>query len=270
MKPLIFLIFSFADFNIKKMAYCLMRDTLPSWEHSATYVPLALLVGTGVTMMFPAGRKKLKKRWEVFTSPNHANPLNQGPFHYRTFEEEKRQSSQSDKGVHFTTAFLMYRPMSIFFQYAINGISRLVPSVKPSPVVTKTARYFGAMGTFLFGWMEEYVDGFEKDEGFSVCDMIANTAGLIFAVIKEKGYLQNLYFFATIHRPPSWWKYHFWLYMPSWEFTVYYDLTPHIYKNERKKRKFIRWYDKHFMYNPFLGKFRFTGIYEITVPWQRK
>ncbi len=261
---------SFYSISPPGLLRSLMNDTLPGWKHSATYLPLVVLTATGITMMFPAGREKFKTRWEVFTSPNHANPLNQGPFHYRTFEEEKAQNSQSDKGVHFTTAFLMYRPMSIFFQYTINGISRIIPFVHPSPVITRTARVLGALGTYFFGWMEEYVDGFEKDEGFSMYDMAANTAGLAYAIVKESGHLRNLYFFATVHRPPSSWKYHFWLHMPSWEFMVYYDLMPYFYKIEGKKRKFLRWYDTHFVYNPFLGKLHFKGAYEITVPWQRK
>ena len=270
MKIFLCIVLTFPEIRLSSIPHVLVNDTLPGWRHSGTYLPVAILTATGVAMMFPAGREKFKKRWEVFTSPNHANPLNQGPFHYRTFEDEKAQNSQGDKGVHFTTAFLMYRPMSVFFQYAINGFSRFMPFIEASPVVTNTAKYLGVMGTFFFGWMEEYVDGFEKDEGFSMYDMVANTAGLLFAVLKEKGYLENLYFFAIIHRPPSDWKYHFWLHMPSWEFMFYYDLVPYLHRDAWKKRKLLRWYDSHFVYNPFTGKFRFRGVYEITVPWQRK
>ncbi len=254
---------------LRNPVFVLMQDTLPGWNHAETYLPLTLVTAVSITMMFPAGREKFKTRWEVFTSPNHANPLNQGPFHYRTFEEEKLQNSQGDKGVHFSTAFLMYRPMSIFFQYTINGLSRILPFIKPSPVLTRSARVMGMAGTLFFGWMEEYVDGFEKDEGFSMYDMMANLSGLTFALLKEKGYLENLYFFGTVHRPPPDWKYHFWLCMPAWEFTVYYDFMPYIDKRVQKDRKLLRWYDRHFVYNPFLRKLRFNGFYEINVPWQR-
>ena len=245
------------------------QDTLPGWDHAATYVPLSLLASLGITMMFPAGREKLKTRWEVFTSPNHANPLNQGPFHYRTLKEEEKQGTQCDKGVHFMTAYLMYRPMSIFFQYALNGFSKVIPEIEPSCTLTPTAKVLGFSTDLFFGWMEEYVDGFEKDEGFSPYDMAANISGLLFAWVKERGYLQNLYFFSSIHRPPPYWKYHFWLSMGSWEFTMYYDLSSLLDKNAYKQKKFIRWYERHFAFNPFLKKLRFHGEYEVSVSWQR-
>ncbi len=247
----------------------LMTDTLPGWDRAATYLPLTVFTAVGITMMFPAGREKFKTRWEVFTSPNHANPLNQGPFHYSTWAKEKKQGTQCDKGVHFMTAYLLYRPLSIFFQYTINGLSRIIPWLEPSPVLTPPAKFMGFAGDFFFGWMEEYVDGFEKDEGFSPYDMIANVSGLAFALLKEKGYFENLYFFATIHRPPPNWKYHFWLSMGSWEFTLYYDMSGLLDKGALKNRKIVRWYERHFAYNPFLKKLRFNGEYEVSVSWQR-
>ncbi len=241
---------------------------LPGWDKAFVYVPLFTGVSLLAVMSVPDGRRKLKTRWEVFTSPNHASPLNEGAFHFTSFQHEKAQETQADKGVHFSTAFMMYRPMYIFYQYLLNGLYKVISPSRMSMHVTHTAKYAALVTDFLFGLNEEYVDGFEKDEGFSMYDMTANISGLIFSVLRDNHMLGHLYVHFNVHRPSPAWKYHFWLCMPSYEFTAYYDLS-YLLDRTDKKSRFIREYSDVFPYDPFLKKLSGQHTPEICCEHQR-
>lgn len=236
---------------------------LPQCARLSGYFTALTLGSIAVTLAVPDGRKKLKTRWEVFTSPNHASPLNQGPFHFRTYEEEKNQSSQGDKGVHFLTAYTLVNPLSVFFEYfyQVLGVN------EPRSYVTGRAYWTAVFVDFLFGFSEEYVDAFEKDEGFSIYDMIANITGLGFSILKKYGYLNNVDFFWAIHRPPSGWKYHFWLNMPSYEFTIRIDLSPYIF-GEKTDWETFKWWRRYIAY---VGSVRFfmQSMYIYGPEWRR-
>jgi len=236
---------------------------LPECARFSGYFTALSLGSIAVTLMIPDGRRKLKKRWEVFTSPNHANPLNQGPFHFRRYDEEKNQVSQGDKGVHFLTAYALVNPLSLFFEYfyQIIGIN------EPVGYVTERAYWTAVFADFLFGFSEEYVDAFEKDEGFSIYDLMANIAGLGFSILKKYGYLSSIDFFWAIHRPPSTWKYHFWLNMPSYEFTIRIDLSPYLF-GEKADWETFKWWRRYIAY---VGSVRFfmQNMYKHGPEWRR-
>jgi len=82
----------------------------------------AILITSTVIVINPDARKKFKERWELITSPNHASPLNQGEFHFRTLTEERNQDTQADKGVHFLYHYLPVKPLSILCEYFIDGL----------------------------------------------------------------------------------------------------------------------------------------------------
>lgn len=235
---------------------------LPQKSRANVIVTNSILIGTAIAVVNPEARRKFKERWELITSPNHASPLNQGPFHFRTFEEEKDQDTQADKGVHFLYHYLPVKPLSFLCEYIIDGLPfGIGQSKRKERWVSDEAFYLSTAIVFFGGFFEEYVDGKEKDEGFSVLDFVANGAGSAYAIMKHNGYFDNLYIFWSYRSPPDDWKWPKWDYMPGFEFRVVFDMSSFLFKEEKKQPTLFKWWSDNVGYIPDVERFGTTLPY---------
>lgn len=220
------------------------RDfVLPQKSKANLIVTNSILIASTVAIVQPDMRKKFKDRWELITSPNHASPLNQGPFRFTTLEEELNQDTQSDRGVHFLYHYLPVKPLSFLCEYLIDGLP-FIPAKKRTQEdwVSDEAYYLATALVFAGGLFEEYVDGKEIDEGFSTIDLFANGCGSLYAIMKHKGYFENVYIYWSYRAPPETWEWPTWDYMPGFEFQVVFDLSSIIFKDKRKAPSAFTWW----------------------------
>jgi hypothetical protein len=235
------------------------RFALPQKSHANIIVTNSLLAATAIALINPDARKKFKDRWELITSPNHASALNQGPFHFRTLEEERSQDTQADKGVHFMYHYLPVKPVSFLCEYLIDGLPFLPGDRgKREDWITDEAFYLATFLVFAGGFFEEYVDGKERDEGFSIGDFVANSSGSVYAILKHNGLLKNVCIYWSYRAPPDDWEWPRWDYMPGFEFQVVIDLSPFIFNNERKAPNIFYWWTENISYLPNLDEFGTT------------
>ena len=232
---------------------------LPQKSKASIIVTNSLLIATAVAVVNPESRRKFKERWELITSPNHASPLNQGPFHFRTLEEERKQDTQADKGVHFLYHYLPVKPLSFFCEYLIDGLPFVSETRRnQEDWVSDEAYYLAAALVFAGGFFEEFVDGKELDEGFSILDFIANGSGTIYAVMKHNGLLENVYIYWSYKSPPDTWEWPKWDYMPGFEFQVVFDLSSLIFKEKRDVPPLFTWWTENIGYVAEVNEFGTT------------
>ncbi len=240
---------------------------LPQKSHANLIVTNGLLLATGIIAVNPDARKKFKERWELITSPNHASPLNQGSFHFRTLAEEREQDTQADKGVHFTYHYLPVKPVSFICEYLIDGLPFVsADRRKKEDWISDEAFYLAAFLIFSGGFFEEYIDGKELDEGFSIGDFIANSTGSAYAILKHKGYLKDVYIYWSYRAPPADWEWPRWDYMPGFEFRVVYDLSPLIFKAERRAPEVFYWWTENIAYLPNVNEFGYSQPHKSPGP----
>jgi hypothetical protein len=229
---------------------------LPQKSRANVIVTNGLLLAAGIVAVNPSARKKFKDRWELITSPNHASPLNQGPFHFRTLDEERSQNTQADKGVHFAYHYLPVKPISFVCEYLIDGLPFIADErAKQEEWVSDEAFYLATILVFAGGFFEEYVDGKEIDEGFSIGDFIANSAGSIYAVLKHEGLCENVYMYWSYRAPQDDWQWPWWDYMPGFEFRAIFDLSPLLFKKEREAPELFYWWTENLGYLPDVDGF---------------
>jgi hypothetical protein len=222
---------------------------LPQKSRANLIVTNTLLIASAVAVINPYTRKKFKDRWELITSPNHASPLNQGPFRFTTLEEELNQKTQSDRGVHFLYHYLPVKPISFLCEYLIDGLPFLPEEKRrQEDWVSDEAFYFATALVFAGGLFEEYVDGKEIDEGFSRLDFVANGCGSLYAIMKHKGYFKNVYIYWSYRAPPEDWKWPTWDYMPGFEFRVVVDLSSFIFNKKREVPTLFTWWTDNIAY----------------------
>ncbi|OQX51737.1 MAG: hypothetical protein B5M53_10430 [Candidatus Cloacimonas sp. 4484_209] len=229
---------------------------LPQRTKANFVVTDIFLLSSAIVIFNPNARKKFKARWELITSPNHASPLNQGPFHFRTLTQEKNQDTQADKGVHFFYHYLTVKPVSFLCEYLIDGFP-LTPSDRrvEDEWVSDEAYYIATLLVFAGGFFEEYVDGKEKDEGFSIFDLIANGSGSLYALLKHKGFFKNVFVYWSFRSPPKSWKWHKWDYMPGFEFRAIIDLSSIVFKQKRTIPALFTWWTDNIAYIPDVCEF---------------
>ncbi len=232
---------------------------LPQKSRANIIVTNTLLLATTIVVINPEARRKFKERWELFTSPNHASPLNQGPFHFKTLKEERNQNTQADKGVHFFYCYLPVKPVSILCEYLIDGMPFVSDKRKEQEDwVTEEAFYLSTFFVFTSSLFEEYIDGKEKDEGFSILDIVANSCGSLYAILKHEGFLDNVYLYWSFNSPPEDWRWHKWDYMPGYEFQVVIDISSFIFDEKRSPPTLFSWWTDNIAYIPDVKEFGTT------------
>ena len=238
-----------------------IRDfSLPQKSRANTIVTNTLLIAATIALANPDSRKKFKDRWELITSPNHASPLNQGPFHFKTLKEERNQKTQADKGVHFVYHFLPVKPLSFFCEYLIDGLPFVSDKrAKQEDWISNEAFYLATFLVFTAGFFEEYIDGKEKDEGFSTFDLLANTCGSLYAILKHKGFCDNVYIYWSYRAPPETWEWPRWDYMPGFEFHAMVDVSSIIFSNNRSTPTLFTWWSDNIAYVPDVKEFGNTN-----------
>ncbi len=243
--------------NLKKSSDPFDRTfVLPKKSRANYVIGNALLVTSAIVLINPEARRKFKQRWQLITSPNHSSPLNQGPFHFKTLEQEKSQNTQADKGVHFFYHYLPVKPVSFLCEYIIDGLPFVSHNGRDSEDwVSDEAYYLATALVFAGGFFEEFVDGKEKDEGFSILDLIANSSGSIYALLKHKGLFKNLYIYWSFSSPPEHWKWHSWDYMPGYEFRAVVDISSLIFKEQRPIPPLFKWWTDTAAYIPDIQEF---------------
>ena len=236
------------------------RFTLPQKSRANLIVTNTLLLASTIAIINPSARKKFKDRWELITSPNHASPLNQGPFHFRTLEEERKQNTQADKGVHFFYCYLPVKPVSFLCEYLIDGMPFVSDKRREQESwISDEAFYLATVFVFAGSFFEEYVDGKEKDEGFSILDLLANGCGSVYAILKYKGFIDNVYLYWSFRSPPETWKWPKWDYMPGFEFRMFIDLSSLIFKEKRDVPPLFTWWTDNIAYIPDVKDFGTTS-----------
>ena len=232
---------------------------LPQKSRANLIVTNGLLLATAIVAINPDTRKKFKDRWELITSPNHASPLNQGPFHFKTLREEQNQDTQADKGVHFAYHYLPVKPVSFLCEYLIDGLPFVADERRnQEDWVSDEAFYLATLLVFAGGFFEEYVDGRERDEGFSIGDLAANGTGSIYAILRHKGLCKNVYIYWSDRAPPDDWEWPRWDYMPGFEFRAVFDLSPLLFKTERKAPNLFYWWTENIGYLPDIDGFGYS------------
>jgi hypothetical protein len=236
---------------------------LPQKSRANVIVANGILLAAGIVAVNPYTRKKFKDRWELITSPNHASPLNQGAFHFRTLDEERNQDTQADKGVHFAYHYLPVKPISFLCEYIIDGLPFISEERRNQEEwVSDEAFYLATALVFAGGVFEEYVDGKELDEGFSIGDFIANSTGSIYAIMRHEGLLKNVYIYWSFRAPPDDWEWPAWDYMPGFEFRAIVDLSPFLFSSKRKAPEPFYWWTENIGYVPNVNEFGTTEPHE--------
>lgn len=193
-------------------------------------LPFIVLGGGAYLVANPWARKRLVEQWEILFSPNHAAPENKGPFRFRTREEEASLPDQCDKWNHLAFSYLPLKPVATGCQYLLEGLPWWLGGVEPSDgKLSLRALIVSSFVVSAFGFLEEYVDGYEIDEGFSIEDMVGNVIGVSLALGKELGYVKGLGVYWTFWGTSEAWKYPWWNYMPGYEVRITYDFSPFIF-----------------------------------------
>lgn len=212
----------------------------PPLKTQVGFLLSGFLVGSSVVL---AGSERARKYawfgWEYITSPNHAGIENRGKFHIKSFKEELEQSDQLDKGVHFTTSYILSRVVALPCAYLIYSIEGSKKEMIPEGAYN-LASFFVITGSLF----EELIDGHEKDEGFSYTDVTMDLLGILSSYLKRKGKLDFVDFYWTFTKPPSCWKYHWWNCMGCYSFNVRVSLYP------KHLSRFLRWWSQNVAYLP--------------------
>lgn len=202
-----------------------------------------VLTATGIFMTTKDVREYVKDRWEELMSPMHASPSNKGEFKFRTSREERMQTTHCDKGCHFIFSYLIMRPLAYGFQWVLNDIPFWMGGTgRAEGGLSNRAIILSALLTSFGGFYEEFVDGYEKDEGFSIYDHIANECGVLVGILKLFGHLERVDLYWAYRPPPSDYRWPIWTYMEGYKFKLNIDLTD-IFFNQRVPRNtyFDRW-----------------------------
>ncbi len=230
------------------------------------------VVGTGVAFTASHNlRAYWKWKWEEFTSPNHAFPGNWGRFKWRTWEEEKSESTQCDKLVHLYFSYIPVRPVSVACEYILRGLPSWLGGIsEPEERVSGRSKLLAAAVVMGGGLMEEWaVDGHELDEGFSKIDMAANLVGVSLAVLREKADLENLRLYWSFAGTSPDYAWPWWTYMAGFEFGVEIDLSEFFFGTKRPNDSLFDWWVDTVGYLPSLNLLTFNNDQRYSESWER-
>lgn len=221
----------------------MQTDTLPMSTGTKVFydvmkvaVPTAVFSGVLLIALNKDIRWYFADRWTRFTSPNHAAPDQYRPFYIKPLWEEQEQETQCDKGVHFTFSYLPVIPLATLLDrsYYLSTSGKLKKEIAPWSVATSAAVISG------LAILEEYMDGHQKNEGFSFYDLTANFTGIGLAVAKHYGYFEYLTFYWSFNREmfqnsSQSKRWPWWIYMRGYEFYANIDVMSLI-KGIRSKK----------------------------------
>ncbi len=186
----------------------------------------------------------IKTKWEFTFSPNHAQAANKGPFRFRTHAEELAQPSHIDKWCHFVFAYLPFEPLTVYSQRFLEGLPHWMGGVEHTGNISGRAILLSAVAVTSGSVLEEYLDGFQKDEGFSVHDLLCNLGGVTLGILKQKGLLKNLRVYWRFTGTPKGWRYPWFDYMPGYAAQVSYDFSDLLFGRQEVEEspaaKFVR------------------------------
>lgn len=217
--------------------------SLPEFSYSlpSTFFVAGLSVGSLLMIVDPLTRKHVIRKIEFITSPNHTAPENKGPFHMRTLDQELNQSTQLDRGVHFMIPYLLTN-------YTIKATKKVAESFG----LPRISAYISAV-TFVgaASIIDEYLDGLQKDDGFSPFDFIANISGILYALLKQNDKLPyiDIYWDYSSKAKPDSWEWAWWNYMPAYAFHIRVDIMRMI---KGEERGVFDEYTKYCAYLPFI------------------
>ncbi len=194
-----------------------------------TAISVSLLSAGLYVAVDQKSRDWVKMKWEFIFSPNHAQAANKGPFRFRTHQEELSQISHIDKWCHFVFAYLPFEPLTIYSQRFLEGLPRWLGGTENNHDPSGKAVFLSAVIVTGGSVLEEYLDGFQKDEGFSVHDLACNLAGVTLGILKQNGHLNNLRVHWRFTGTPKNWRYPWFDYMPGYATVVMYDFSELIF-----------------------------------------
>lgn len=234
-------------------------------------VPVGV-IGTGVALTASHNlRAYWKHKWERFTSPNHAFAANWGSFRFRTWDEERLQTTQCDKLVHLYFSYIPVRPVSVVCEYILRGLPPWLGGISdPKQMVSERAKMVAAALVMAGGLMEEWaVDGHEMDEGFSRQDMAANLIGVGLAVLREKADLHNLTLYWSFGETSPGYAWPWWTYMAGFEFGMEVDLSEFFFGTKRPKDSVFDWWVDAVGYLPSLDLLTIKSDPRYSEAWDR-
>ncbi len=197
-----------------------------------------LVLAAGLDLAFdPMNRQAVLHRLEMLTSPNHAAPENKGPFHVRTWQQELGQRNHLDRCVHFMIPHLLTRHLTHVLQYGTQmgrDRSLLVASVAVA----------------LISAADEYMDGLEKDEGFSPLDFAANMGGVLWAWLREHYGWDFVEIYWDYPRPDPNWQWAWWNNMDAYVFTLRINVLE-LLNPEVRQPLLFRWWKNYLAYFPY-------------------
>lgn len=213
----------------------------PSLSTFTTILAGGVSIGSILMIIDPLVRDHVLRKLEFITSPNHAAPENKGPFHIRTLQQELNQSTQLDRAVHFMIPYLLTN-------YAVSAAKDVAKNFEFSQ---KTACLAAIAVVGAGSIIDEYLDGFQRDDGFSPFDFGANILGVLCGLLKQQNKLQYIdisWDFCSEAKPDTW-KWAWWNYMPAYAFRVRIDIMQILTGEDRGV---FDEYTKYFAYLPFM------------------
>jgi len=192
-----------------KIFYDVMKIAIPTAVFSGV---LLIAVNKEMQVFFT-------DRWTRFTSPNHAAPDQYRTFYIKPFSEEAEQETQCDKGVHFIFSYLPVIPIATVLDRAYY----LSTTGKADREISKWSVASSALIISGFAVLEEYMDGHQKEEGFSFYDLTANFSAIALSIMKHYGYMDYLTFYWSFNREmfqnaEQSRRWPWWVYMRGYEF----------------------------------------------------
>ncbi len=201
---------------------------------------VTVVTAGGLFLTAKDAREYVKDRWEQLMSPMHAHASNKGAFKFRSIEEERMQTSHCDKGCHFIFSYLAMRPLAYGFQWILNDIPTWMGGTgRAEGGLSRRAVVLSALLTSFGGFYEEFVDGHEKDEGFSAYDHLANECGVLIGSFKLLGYLERVDLYWAYTPPSRDYIWPLWTYMQGYRFKLNIDLTDVFFKQKPPRNTYF-------------------------------
>ncbi len=185
----------------------------------------------------PMNRQAVLHRLELLTSPNHAAPENKGPFHVRSWRQEFGQKNHLDRCVHFMIPHLLTRHLTHVLEYGTR-------------LDHQRSLWIASIAVAIISAADEYMDGIERDEGFSPLDFAANMGGVVWAWLRERYGLDFVEIYWDYPRPDPNWKWAWWNNMDAYVFTLRINLLELRHPGTPQPLLF-RWWKNYLAYFPY-------------------
>ncbi len=196
-----------------------------------------LTVAAALDLAFdPMNREAVLHRLEMLTSPNHAAPENKGPFHVRSWQQELGQKNHLDRCVHFMIPHLLTRHLTHVLAYGTR-LNR------------DQSLWVATVAVALVSTADEYMDGLERDEGFSPLDFVANLSGVAWAWVREHYGLDFVEIYWDYPRKDPNWQWAWWNNMDAYVFTLRINLMA-LRSSPASQPQLFRWWKNYLGYFP--------------------